>query len=787
MAPRWRKVLRDVWLHKARTTLVVLAIAVGLLGAGAVLDTWALIQRATREGYLASNPASATLRTDSIDAALLRRVRAVPGVGDADARRTVIASARAGGPWQTAVLFALDDDPEVRIGHVQPEAGAWPPADGAFVVERSSLDFSGAAVGGSIGIMVSDGQAVDLPVTGVARDVGLAPGWMEHVVYGFVTRETLARLGAPASLDELRIVVREGGMDREAVRRIAWDVKAAVEATGRRVRDVDVPVPGEHIHAAQMNSLLMTQGGFGVLALLLSGFLVVNLIAAMLAGQVREIGVMKTLGARGRQVAGMYLGVALVLGVLASALALPAAAAIGYRYAALKAELLNFDITGYTIPLEVLLLQLAVGGLLPVAAAAIPVLRGCRIPVGEALRDAGMGTGHVAGGRLLHRVSGIARPLILSLRNAFRRRQRLVLTMLTLATGGAVYLGAVNLRASIRRSVDQLFAPYRFDLTLRLADAYPAERIETVLAQVPGVAAVEAWGTGRAAVAHADGTLGNSFPITAPPPDSRLLAHPVLAGRWLRPDDRNALVVNRGLMADEPDLRVGGSVTLVIGGRPTEWTVVGVVETVPAGAAYALRESLAALTGSGRVEVAAVDAALNGDGAELDLIQRLRGELEREGLAVRSSQRMVESRRVLEDHLLMVAEFLGAMAWLMIVVGGLGLASTMSLAVLERTREIGVLRAIGARHRAILTIVQAEGLVLALLSWAIALPLSVPMSVTLGRAFGRVMVAVPVTYVPEASGVLRWLALVIVVSVAACAWPALRAMRVPAAQALAYE
>jgi putative ABC transport system permease protein len=111
----------------------------------------------------------------------------------------------------------------------------------------------------------------------------------------------------------------------------------------------------------------------------------------------------------------------------------------------------------------------------------------------------------------------------------------------------------------------------------------------------------------------------------------------------------------------------------------------------------------------------------------------------------------------------------------------------MSLAVLERTREIGVLRAIGARHRAILTIVQAEGLVLALLSWALALPLSIPMSVTLGRAFGRVMLKVPVTYVPETSGVLRWLALVLTVSVVACAWPALRAMRVPAAQALAYQ
>jgi putative ABC transport system permease protein len=154
---------------------------------------------------------------------------------------------------------------------------------------------------------------------------------------------------------------------------------------------------------------------------------------------------------------------------------------------------------------------------------------------------------------------------------------------------------------------------------------------------------------------------------------------------------------------------------------------------------------------------------------------------------VSSSQRLDENRRVMEDHLLMVADFLGVMAWLMIVVGGLGLASTMSLAVLERTREIGVLRAIGARHRTILAIVQVESLVIGVLSWAIAIPLSVPMSLALGQAFGRIMIPVRPRFVPEPSGMLLWLAVVVLVSLAASAWPAFRATRVPTAAALAYE
>jgi putative ABC transport system permease protein len=173
--------------------------------------------------------------------------------------------------------------------------------------------------------------------------------------------------------------------------------------------------------------------------------------------------------------------------------------------------------------------------------------------------------------------------------------------------------------------------------------------------------------------------------------------------------------------------------------------------------------------------------------SELALIRRLRGALVDAGFDVSSSQLMSEQRAVIEDHLLMVAGFLGSMSLLMIVVGGLGLASTMSLAVLERTREIGVLRAIGARHGAILAMVQIEGLVIAILSWALAIPLSLPMSIALGNAFGRVMLKVPVRLVPEGSGVLVWFGVVVVMSVVACAWPALRATRITTAAALAYE
>ena len=786
LSPRWRKVVRDAWLHRARTVTVVLAIVVGLAGAGTVLDSWALLRKVTREEYLATNPASATLRVDSVDEALLRAVRALPAVRDAQARRTVAAGAQLDGGWAAALLDASEKPSTQRIGTLVHEEGQWPPADGALVMEHSSLGFAHAAVGDSIVVRVGNGVPVTLPVTGVVRDAELAPGWMDHVVYGFVTPATLARLGVPSSLNELQILTRDRTLDRAGIRTVAREVRDLTERMGHRVSAVDVPIPGRHMHAAQMDSLLMTMGAFGVLALLMSGFLVVNLVTATLAGQLREIGVMKAVGARTAQLAAMYLVFALGLGVLASAIAIPLAAYVGRAYARFAATMLNFDITGYTIPLYAILLQVAAGLLLPVLAAAVPVMRGSRIPVADALRDTGIRND--ASVSWIDRIHGLRRPLLLSLRNAFRRRWRMALTLVTLASGGAAFLGALDLRAAIRASVQTLYEDrLRFDVAVRLSNPHAADSVLATVTRVAGVAHAEAFAGARVTLADAD-ELEASIPVTAIPSDSRLITLPVTEGRALGDSAAPEFVVTRQLLDEHPSLAQGGQVELMIGGRRSRWTVVGIVESAgPGAAAFATRASLARVTGDARVSSVVVRTTSRDGARQGEVLQRVRDSLEGDGMAVESSQLMQASRRAIEDHLLMVGDFLLAMAQLTILVGALALASTMSLAVQERTREIGVLRAMGGTPRSIMTMVQAEGLVIVCLSWAIAVPLSLPISVLLGRAFGRILLPVPTSFVPQGGAVAVWLALAVVVSVLACAWPALRATRTPIVAALAYE
>ena len=793
LRPRWRKMLRDVWLHKSRTLLVVIAVASGMIGAGALLDAWSLVQRVTVETYQASHPVSATLRVDTLDPALLAQVRQMPAIAAARARRVVSATARVSGAPLTAELFALDDFNTQGIGKLGSEHGAWPPRDGEIAIEKSSLAFSGLEFSGTtpaetVTLQIGKNPARTLPVTSVAHDVSLPPGWMDHVVYGFVTPATLATLGAPSSLNEIQIVVRDASADREAVRRTAYDVKALIERSGRHVTNIDVPIPGQHAHAAQMNSLLLTQGAFGLLTLLVCSFLIVNLITAVLSSQTREISVMKAIGASASQIAAMYLGFALLLGVLASATALPIAIAVGRAYAGMNADMLNFSVAGFAIPWWAIAIQIAVGCLLPAVAAAGPIARACRMPVIAGLRDPGIATGadgmHV---RRMIAIPGIARPLQLSIGNAFRRRQRMLLTLLVLAAGGSVYLGADNLRSAVRGSVDLLFSSQRYDVVLRFSTAQDPRRIEAAAAHVGGIKRVEAWSSDTASVAHADGMQGNAFAVVGLPPDSSMVVPALRGGRWLNTTDRNAIVASRLLLKDEPGLAPGSDLTLMIDGRMQLFRVVGLVDTGPQSLVYMPRSVLDGLHGDNRAANLVVATNAGDPDAQLDVILRLRAALEDAGIPVASSQSLGEARSAIEDHLLMVVAFLGIMAWVMIAVGGMGLAATMSLAVLERTREIGVLRAIGARHRTIMTMIQVEGLVIAVLGWVVSIPLSIPMSWVLADAFGKVMFPTPARLIPDARSLLVWFAMVVVVSLVASALPARRAIRIPTAAALSYE
>src|SRR5439155_16124688 len=93
------------------------------------------------------------------------------------------------------------------------DQGAWPPPPGTMLVERGALSVLETEPGATLTVQTPNGQPRSVPISGVVRDLGVAPAWQEQSGYAYVTPDTLASLGEAPSLDQLKIVVADHPFD----------------------------------------------------------------------------------------------------------------------------------------------------------------------------------------------------------------------------------------------------------------------------------------------------------------------------------------------------------------------------------------------------------------------------------------------------------------------------------------------------------------------------------------------------------------------------------------------
>jgi putative ABC transport system permease protein len=781
----WRKAIRDFWHERARTILVILAIALGISAFAAVMSSYAILTRELDRGYLATNPASAVLRVDSIDDDLVTAILQNPEVSDAEPRRIVTGQIKSGPMhWRNLTLFVVKDYGDIRVSKLEPERGAWPPATGEILIERDAFQVAKANIGDAVIVKTANGVEQPLVISGSVRDVGQAQARMENVVYGYINLATLVQLGEKPYLDRLNILVAENRFDENHIRKVAADVKTLIESRGQEVWRIDVPAPGKHPHSDLTGILLLEMSSFGLFVLVLSGILVINLLTAMMASQVRQIGVMKAIGGTRWQIARIYFSQALFLGIAAVIVSLPLGLLGSRALCRYMAAFLNFDINSFAVPLWVYLLVALVGLGAPLAAASYPVWKGAGVPVRVALADFGLAQtsfGRSRFDRVLAGISGVFRPLVFAIRNSFRRRARLALTLITLAAGGLFFLAALNVRASMINTLDRMFAGKKFDLTVPLREMYDNEKVQSAIGSTPGIKRAEGWLATEASLAD------DRFTLIALPADTQLLELEIIEGRGLLPSDTDAIVVNNALAGRFSQLRVGQSVPLQIEGVEKNWRVVGLARE-----AFSPSVGYVPLSAVQQEPVSMVNSLrLSLDQADEDSIAAIKTDLdrnlERHGMRARTSTSKAEHRFGFDQHMLMIYVFLIVMSSIIGCVGGLGLMTTMSLNVLERRREMGVLRAIGATPRTVWIMIIAEGLVIGLLSWTIAALLAWPVSKVIGDTLVRVMFRSGLDFTFEPLGLVIWLLVSIGLSAVASFVPAWRASRVTVREALAYE
>jgi putative ABC transport system permease protein len=793
-AVRWRKVFRDLVGHRFRTVLVVLSIATGIFAVGVVMGGRAILTREFDAEFLASQPKNAAFFTMPFDDQIVRRAEEYPGVSAAQGRHSAgyRYSWRGSDAPRSLSIVAYKDYTTIAVERIVPEdVLSWPPHRGEIVLERAALQTGDYKIGDVLEVETRSGKAETLTVSGFAHDINAFPAQFVGGETGYVSFDTLPDIGAQESYNELLVSMHGSDLTLRSASLLAAAIQRDVlEENGIEVLGVNVPKPGSHFLGDIFKAVSLLLLALGLLSLLLSGFLVVNTVSALMSQQIKQVGIMKAIGGRSAQVTFMYLGMVAIYGVLAVLIGVPAAQFAGTKFISYAAGILNFRISSYVVPGWITTLEVIVGLVVPLLAAIVPIRLGTRTSVVRALTNTGVNAakfGHGLVDRLLGLLRGLPRPVALSLRNTFLRKGRLLLTLMTLSLASGVVMSVFSVQASIEQSIDDLDAWWAYDAQVRYEQPVDRMGAERIAAGTSGVSAVESW-IGKAAVLdRPDGTKNETLNILGMPYGTTFVGPKILAGRWLEAGDKDAIVVNTDARKAEPSLDVGQRVTLEIGGETSTWHVVGLVTGQLSGPAiYTDREVLGAYIGDQSVTQTLLKTETSDPLMQRAALDRAEQRLDDAGYRVVSARTQAELRDSIANELGILVWFLWVMAVLLASVGIIGLTGTMSINVIESTREIGVMRAIGAQHISIYQIFITEGLVVGFMSWTIGAAIAYPMSKGLTSLLSGA-IGIPLSYRFSWSGVATWLGVIAAISFVASLAPAFRASQVSVRDAISYE
>ena len=373
------------------------------------------------------------------------------------------------------------------------EGVSWPPGPGEVVLEKSVLLVEQFSIGETITVETQAGARAQLRVVGFAHDINSVPTMFSDMVVGYTSMGTLPLIKQPKLFNYLALRL-DTGLSQAAASRIAIHVRDhELASAGVQALSTNVPKPGSHFLGDIFKAVSLLLLAMGVLALGLSGFLVVTTVSAIMAQQIRQIGIMKAVGGRWYQVQSMYLVMVTIYGVLAVIVGVPLTLWTGRWFIQYAARLMNFRIVDYTPPAYVIALEIAVGLLVPVLAAIIPVRRGARTSVVAAFTATGMSPdfGHGLLDRALGLIRGLPRPVALSLRNTFLRKGRLALTLTTLILASAVVMSVLSVRASTLQTVEDIGAFWVYDTQVYFGAPQPGTELEREAGRVDGVTEVE--------------------------------------------------------------------------------------------------------------------------------------------------------------------------------------------------------------------------------------------------------------------------------------------------------
>ena len=795
LSPRWRKVLRDLWSNKSRTFLVIMSIAIGVFAFGGLFTARTLITSSLEVDFEASNPSDIDMSLSEIDDLLEQYVARQPYVTGVQTYTTRTVDIMVDGVANITRLIAFEDVNAISINRVNYEAGKDTLGRNEIILERSFLDDLNVNIGDILTIRTFDDKYFDLQLVGTVHSLAIEPSTI--TLPAWVSPRTLFNMGLSTEKNQMEItVVRQtdpNAYDVPPLKDIATAIREDLGENGVTVQSMKVNEDGAFWATDILGAVILVLVSIGVISLFLSGFLVINTIQGIMAAQKKQIGIMKIVGADRSQIITIYLVMVAIFGVIAFVIAVPISMWLAGGILSFFGNFLNYNTPEIYIPTHILIIEFAVAILVPVISALVPILNGTSLTPAAAISDNVSASGTNFFDNLLVKLSGLYRPLLVAIRNTFRKKTRLAITLFTLTFAGTVFISMLNVRNGLLANIDELLNMAQFDMSVTLGQRYSYDALEKRL-DSPIIKDIEGWVNTSVVRERPNFTDSANYSLIGLASDSPFVKPKMEEGVWLPPysiENRYSVVIPGSMLDDEPDLVLGGPIRLKVGDREQDWTIVGILETNAQASSdlYAYYDSVARFNNTpGVVNSVLINVVDTIPTSELQAISdELTTYLEDRNFQVANIFLTSDIVAQITTGFNSLVTMLLGMAVLVAIVAGLGLTGTMSLNVLERTREIGVMRAVGAGSMIIRLIFVGEGVMIGILSFLMALPLSIlgtfAFSTMIGTAlFGS---SLPIIFTP--AGIIVWLAIVLSVSSLASITPANRASQISIREAISYE
>lgn len=789
-----RKILGDIAATPGRFAMMIIAIAFSSATLIAMLLAYQLLTRDMHRNYTDAQPAAAEIIFESDEAFqqqenIVSIARKNPAITTAEmAGRHYFKVEISPEKFVTALIFVVPDVATTQINKAHLDKGQWP-ATNEIILERKALKFAQLSLGDDLKLIGQNGKNHNLKISGAVHDPALAPADTEHIIYGYMSRTTFDTLGESLSSNYLKIAVSPPFMDSQTITKIAATI---VKDIPFKVSELHIPPPAQHPHQTQMTTGLNLLLLFSFLAVLLGAILMATTLWGMLAQQVRQIGIMKTLGASSKQISRLYLLLVAGIGIAALCLGLPLGIMAGNGLTSMAADLLNLEIYDKSLPLSlwVFIVIFCVG--LPMLLAFFPIRSATQKSVRAALDDYGHGkittknqlkTSWIFLSRLLS-------PLwLMVLRNLTRNPARTGFSLLLLATAGATFLSSQNLLASWNYLSVAAHEHRHYQIEVSFPENSATEAIQDLLQQNSDIVSTEFFRRTSAAATSVEGVIvkqvypdggHGSLTLFSLAENTQTISIDLHSGRWFKTDDE--VVVNQ--LAHHlffADKNIGDTLYLNTAGTNRTFTLVGIIKEPLTGASLYIKQTDGTTFNSLRIALkdkspAAVDLAAS----------QLQNNFEHAGINISNITTENFRQQSGNGHLMLMVSILMMISVAMILAGFFSLATVMSANVSERLREFAIMRTLGAKNAVIMSLVVNEAMLISLCSLLLALPFAALFSAMIVHSLGQISVQ-PLALIFSFQGLALWFGISLTGALLASLAPALYAKRFSVRQALSFS